>query len=110
MFKWPEGALRTREYGPTSAWRCSIWAPGSGGPARWRSQLWQWIRHAARTEDGNPITLDRCRKILREETEQLVAQGADRERLTSAGELLDGLFSAAEFPEFLTLTAYQKLV
>jgi len=75
-----------------------------------RSQLWQWIRHAARTEDGNPITLDRCRKILREETEQLVAQGADRERLTSAGELLDGLFSAAEFPEFLTLTAYQKLV
>jgi malate synthase len=75
-----------------------------------RSQLWQWIRHAARTEDGNPITLDRCRKILQEETEQLVAQGGDPGRLTSAGELLDGLFSAKEFPEFLTLTAYQKLV
>jgi malate synthase len=75
-----------------------------------RSQLWQWIRHAATTEDGEPITLDRCRKILREETEQLAAQGGDRERLASAGELLDGLFSAREFPEFLTLTAYDKLV
>src|SRR5215213_2780754 len=75
-----------------------------------RSQLWQWIRHAARTEDGNPITLERCRKILREETEELVAQGGDLGRLTSAGELLDGLFSAREFPEFLTLTAYEKLV
>ena len=75
-----------------------------------RSQLWQWIRHRATTEDGQPITLERCRTILREETEQLAAAGGDRERLATAGELLDGLVSAETFPEFLTLSAYKKLV
>jgi malate synthase len=73
-------------------------------------QLWQWIRHGARTEDGKPITLERCRRILTEETDTLVVAGADPARLAAAGELLDGLFSAKQFPEFLTLTAYEKLV
>ena len=75
-----------------------------------RSQVWQWIRHGATTEGGEQITLTRCRAILREEMDKLVAQGGDRDRLASAGELLDGLLAAEEFPEFLTLTAYQKLV
>ena len=75
-----------------------------------RSQLWQWIRHGARTEDGNPITRERCRQMLQEETDTLVAAGADPARLAAAGELLEGLFSADLFPEFLTLTAYEKLV
>ena len=74
-----------------------------------RSQLWQWIRHRATTEDGKTITLERCREILREETDQLVAAGGDRERLASAGELLDGLIAARSFPEFLTLAAYDRL-
>jgi malate synthase len=74
-----------------------------------RSQLWQWIRHKAKTEDGKPVTVERCRKILREETHKLAAAAGDQERLGSAGELLDGLFSAKVFPEFLTLAAYEKL-
>jgi malate synthase len=74
-----------------------------------RSQLWQWIRHGARTEDGAEITLERCRAILSDEQEKLVRAGGDKERLGSAAELLDGLFSARDFPEFLTLSAYQKL-
>jgi malate synthase len=74
-----------------------------------RSQLWQWIRHGATTEEGKQITVTRCRAMLRQETDKLVAEGGDRDRLASAGELLDGLFAAEEFPEFLTLTAYQKL-
>jgi malate synthase len=74
-----------------------------------RSQLWQWIRHRATTEDGKPVTLERCRSILREETEKIVAEGGDTQRLGSAGELLDGLFAARVFPEFLTLSAYERL-
>jgi malate synthase len=74
-----------------------------------RSQLWQWIRHGANTESGDRITVDRCRAMLREESARLTAEGADPARLASAGELLDGLFSAEVFPEFLTLTAYQRL-
>jgi malate synthase len=75
-----------------------------------RSQLWQWIRHGAQTEDGKSITRERCRGILAEETSVLVSAGADPARLATAAELLDGLFSAEQFPEFLTLTAYEKLV
>jgi malate synthase len=74
-----------------------------------RSQLWQWIRHEAKTESGDPVTVARCRTMLREETERLAAEGGDLARLASAGELLEGLFSAEVFPEFLTLSAYQKL-
>jgi malate synthase len=74
-----------------------------------RSQLWQWIRHGAKTEGGEPITLERCRGILSQETEKLLAAGGDPDRLASAAELLDSLFSAPSFPEFLTLSAYQKL-
>jgi malate synthase len=74
-----------------------------------RSQLWQWIRHKATTEDGKPITLKRCRMMLQEETDKLAAAGGDRARLASASELVERLFSAKTFPEFLTLAAYEKL-
>ena len=47
--------------------------------------------------------------MLREERARLMAESVDPARLASASELLDGLFSAEVFPEFLTLTAYQKL-
>jgi malate synthase len=74
-----------------------------------RSQLWQWIRHDAKTDTGAAITLERCRRILAEEQRKLEQEGADAGRLTTAAELLDSMFSAKEFPEFLTLAAYQKL-
>jgi malate synthase len=74
-----------------------------------RSQLWQWIRHGASTENGEPITLARCRAILREEREKLEGSGGAGEQLATAADLLDSLISAEVFPEFLTLAAYQKL-
>jgi malate synthase len=74
-----------------------------------RSQLWQWIRHGAATESGERITVQRCRTILQEEQDRLVGEAGDQRRLTMAAELLDSMFSAKEFPEFLTLAAYQKL-
>jgi malate synthase len=74
-----------------------------------RSQLWQWIRHGARTEGGEPVTLQRCRTILLEERTRLEQEGGDSPRLGAAAELLDSMLSAKEFPEFLTLVAYQRL-
>jgi malate synthase len=74
-----------------------------------RSQLWQWIRHQAITDSGKPITLQYCRAILNEERARLEGGVGDRDRLASAAELLDSLISAEEFPEFLTLAAYQRL-
>jgi malate synthase len=70
-----------------------------------RAQLWQWIRHGTPTESG-PVTLDRVRTMLREELDRHAGPGAWQD----AAALLDALISANDFPEFLTLTAYQKVV
>ncbi len=74
-----------------------------------RAQLWQWIRHAVPTEDGEPVTLERVRRILSEELQRLEASAVAGARLAEAAHLLDRLVSAQEFPEFLTLEAYGRL-
>ena len=74
-----------------------------------RAQLWQWIRHAVRTEEGEPVTLDRVRRLLREEVARLEAAAVGETRLAEAADLLENLVAAKEFPEFLTLNAYEKL-
>jgi malate synthase len=71
-----------------------------------RAQLWQWIHHGTPDETGHPITLDRVRGWLRAE---LDARAAAPGRWQEAAQLLDALVAAKEFPEFLTLAAYQKL-
>jgi len=74
-----------------------------------RAQLWQWIHHRVTTERRAAITLDRVRKILAEELARLRAELPGGSRLDDAAELLDRLVAAKEFPEFLTLEAYQRL-
>ena len=74
-----------------------------------RAQLWQWVRHGIRTEDGEPVTLDRVRSLLEEETARLRDAASGDHRLAEAASLLDALVSAREFPEFLTLGAYERL-
>jgi malate synthase len=74
-----------------------------------RSQLWQWIRHRVHTSEGNEVTLGLVRAMLTEETARLRGEAADPDRLAAAASLLDQLVSAEEFPEFLTLQAYQRL-
>ncbi len=74
-----------------------------------RSQLWQWIHHRVTTERRAAITLDRVRKILAEELVRLRAELPGGSRLDDAAQLLDRLVAAKEFPEFLTLEAYQRL-
>jgi len=74
-----------------------------------RAQLWQWIRHGVRTEQGEQVTLDRVRGLLREEVERLTSTAPGENRLGDAADLLESLVAAREFPEFLTLGAYEKL-
>jgi hypothetical protein len=52
------------------------------------------------------VTLERVRTLLDEELERHSGPGA----WGDAAGLLDALVSAKDFPEFLTLTAYQKVV
>ena len=73
-----------------------------------RAQLWQWVRHGVRTDDGELVTLQRCRSLLADELARLERSGVSGRWREAAG-LLDQLVSAEEFPEFLTIGAYEKL-
>ncbi|HLJ64845.1 MAG TPA: malate synthase A, partial [Stellaceae bacterium] len=69
-----------------------------------RAQIWQWIRHRARLDDGRLIDEALCRKIVTEERGKFPATAEP-----AIGIFLD-LITAPHFPEFLTLPAYEHIV
>src|SRR5437588_772383 len=78
-----------------------------------RSQIWQWIRHHARLDDGRTVTVELARQILDEETarirdevgEQVWAAGRPDE--TRA--VFERIALQEELPEFMTEVAYELL-
>ena len=72
-----------------------------------RSQIWQWIRHSAKLNDGRSVTRELYKKIRDEELTKL--GGSSVERYEEAAELLDKLILNDEFIEFLTFPAYDLL-
>ena len=78
-----------------------------------RAQVWQWLHHGARLEDGRAVdaalvrtTLDEVEAQLRE---RLGDQAYDAGRFALARELTERLITAPELEEFLTLYAYGHL-
>ena len=79
-----------------------------------RAQVWQWVRHGAKLADGRTVDLPLCRAILGEELEKLKAtvgkDAYDGGRYPDAAQLFLSLIEAKQFPEWLTVPAYEKLV
>jgi malate synthase len=80
-----------------------------------RSQIWQWIHHGARfSKTGETITIEMFRTLLRAELDQLRKDLGERIYNNSyyelAGKLFDTEVSSSDFPEFLTLPAYEILL
>ena len=77
-----------------------------------RAQLWQWIHHQARMEDGRIVTFDLVESILEEVLSHLrTSMGAKAWaacRFDAAAEILKEL-STGEFQDFLTTSAYSEL-
>jgi len=71
-----------------------------------RSQIWQWIRHGK-------VTRDHVREVLDEEMAKIRADVGDevweKGRPDDTRELFERVALGEEFPEFLTLPAYEKL-
>src|SRR5699024_8940710 len=74
-----------------------------------RSQLWQWVQNGVRLDDGEPVTRDRVRATLSEVREQLADQ-IPVEQLDPAIELFQQVALTDDFPTFLTLPAYERIV
>jgi len=71
-----------------------------------RSQVWQWVRHEARLSNGRTVTQGLVESIITEEMEEKNLKGG---KFELAAELFGQLMTGAEFPEFLTLLAYEHL-
>ncbi|HWZ67708.1 MAG TPA: malate synthase A [Stellaceae bacterium] len=74
-----------------------------------RAQLWQWIRHHARLEDGRTVDAALCSAMLDEELAKLREAARDGGRYDDAADLFRQLVEAPSFPEFLTLPAYDLI-
>jgi malate synthase len=78
-----------------------------------RAQLWQWLRHEARTTDGGRVTAERFDRLLTEELDR-IHEEVGPARLAggvfpSAARLLERMTKQDTFDEFLTLPAYEVL-
>jgi len=71
-----------------------------------RSQVWQWVRHGARTVEGTAVTADAIRAIGREEVASLDGPGR---RFDEALALFEQVALSETFVEFLTLPGYDLL-
>jgi malate synthase len=78
-----------------------------------RTQVWQWLRHNARLDDGREVTAELVRRVTAQELDKLrQALGAarfDGGRFALAARLFDELMTGTEFADFLTLTAYDHI-
>ncbi len=72
-----------------------------------RAQLWQWIHHKAKLEDGRTITADMYMTLRREELSKFGPLGLHHEQ--EVVEILDGLVLDSKFCDFLTIPAYRLL-
>jgi malate synthase len=72
-----------------------------------RAQIWQWIRHGQKLNDGRPITHELYETIVSEEMSNLNKSGQGR--FVEAAEILNSLINSKEFVEFLTVPAYAYL-
>ncbi len=69
-----------------------------------RSQVWQWIRHKAKMTDGRSVTAELVQTLLGEELKKM-KEGKFKE----AASIFMDLTTRAEYPDFLTLTAYERI-
>ena len=79
-----------------------------------RAQVWQWVRHNQKLDDGRAITKELVRDIVREENDKVKAQMGEENyakgRYEDAAQLMIDLVEQPQFYEFLTLPAYDRII
>lgn len=78
-----------------------------------RSQLWQWLHNGVTTAEGTPITAATIHRIADEELTRMRREFGDQNfaigRFEEARKLLEEVAINPDFPEFLTLPAYELI-
>ena len=78
-----------------------------------RAQLWQWAHHGARMNNGKKLSVgavvSAIPKVIDRLREQLGPARIDNGKFDLAARLFEDMTRAEEFPEFLTLAAYEHI-
>jgi malate synthase len=69
-----------------------------------RAQVWQWLRHGAKLNDGRPLTPEMVRSVIAEQKSRLKGS-----RMGVAAEIYESMITSPDFAEFLTLVAYDYI-
>ncbi len=79
-----------------------------------RTQIWQWLHHAAKLDDGRTVDTALVRELLASEMAAVRAEVGparyDGGRFTNAIALFERLIFSPTFEEFLTVPAYELLL
>lgn len=76
-----------------------------------RSQLWQWVRHEAHTDDGDSVTPSLVRSLSEEIVGTLEGEEhPNLDNVPTARKLFEEVALGEPFVEFLTLPAYEKII
>jgi len=73
-----------------------------------RAQVWQWVKHGARLNDGRAVTADLVKRTIADVAEGLRGS-IGGEQLARAARTYEQMMTSGDFPEFLTLVAYDSI-
>jgi malate synthase len=78
-----------------------------------RAQIWQWVHHGAKLQDGRTVTADLVREVLDEETARIREEVGEETwkagRPQETREIFERVALDRELLEFLTVPAYEYL-
>ena len=75
-----------------------------------RAQVWQWIKHSAKIDNGKIITPELVNELVNEQMHIISEGQKQNEFLNQATELFRELVLSQKFEEFLTIPAYTQLL
>ncbi len=78
-----------------------------------RAQVWQWLRHQARLDDGRTVTPELVHKIIHDELDAMCRSVGEQLyhgcKYELAGKLFERMLTDESFPEFMPQVAYDYL-
>ena len=70
-----------------------------------RAQVWQWVKHGAKLDDGRAVTAGMANAAI----DDLLKKFGEGGQFKQAAELYRSMLTSPDFPEFLTLGAYNYI-
>jgi len=78
-----------------------------------RAQIWQWLKHQAKTVDKKEITVEYFNKLLKEEVKKIKLNIGEEKynngKFKEASDIFFTMSTSEDFEEFLTLPAYKLI-